>query len=42
MGRNGQSQEIANTVVWLCSERTSFITGQIVTIDGGVSALTAQ
>ena len=41
MGRKGQFQDIANTVVWLCSDRASFITGQIIAVDGGVRALTA-
>lgn len=39
MGRSGQAQEVADTVTWLCSERASFITGQIINIDGGIQAL---
>lgn len=42
LGRNGQFQEVANTVVWLCSDSASFITGHILPIDGGLKALTAQ
>ena len=42
MGRNGKFQEIADTVVWLCSDKASFITGHILPIDGGVKALAAQ
>src|SRR6184192_1542237 len=38
MGRIGQPQEIASTVVWLCSNDASFITGQIFPIDGGYTA----
>ena len=38
MGRIGQPEEIANTVVWLCSDDASFITGQILPVDGGYTA----
>ena len=35
MGRIGQPEEIAETVVFLCSEGASFITGQAIAVDGG-------
>lgn len=35
MGRIGKPEEIAETVVFLCSEGASFITGQALAIDGG-------
>ncbi|NEQ40992.1 MAG: SDR family oxidoreductase [Okeania sp. SIO3I5] len=35
IGRFGKSEEIANPVVWLCSDAASFITGHSLTIDGG-------
>lgn len=36
MKRLGQPQEIADLVFYLCSEQASFITGQIIRIDGGM------
>lgn len=36
MGRIGQPREVADTVVWLCSDKASFITGQSLAIDGGL------
>src|SRR2546429_1021461 len=38
MGRIGQPGEIAPTVLFLASEGASYITGQVVAIDGGRSA----
>jgi NAD(P)-dependent dehydrogenase (short-subunit alcohol dehydrogenase family) len=38
IGRVGQPEEIAGAVVWLCSDGASFITGQILPIDGGYTA----
>jgi len=36
IGRVGQPQEVADVVVWLCSDEASFVTAQNFTIDGGV------
>ncbi len=36
MGRLAQPEEIADAVVYLCSERASFITGHDLVVDGGV------
>ena len=41
MGRSGQVREIADTVVWLCSDRASFLTGQVIRVDGGLQARTS-
>lgn len=35
MGRIGQPEEIAGAVVWLCSDASSFVTGQAIAVDGG-------
>jgi NAD(P)-dependent dehydrogenase (short-subunit alcohol dehydrogenase family) len=38
MGRLGTLEEIAEVVVWLCSDASSFITGHAMAVDGGVVA----
>ncbi|CCA90302.1 SDR family NAD(P)-dependent oxidoreductase [Novosphingobium sp. PP1Y] len=38
MGRFGKPEEIAEAVVWLCSEAASFVTGHPMVIDGGAIA----
>jgi NAD(P)-dependent dehydrogenase (short-subunit alcohol dehydrogenase family) len=35
MQRIGHTEEIAQAVVWLCSNQASFITGTVLAIDGG-------
>ncbi|MBM3225076.1 MAG: SDR family oxidoreductase [Candidatus Tectomicrobia bacterium] len=38
MGRLGTPEEVAEAVVWLCSDAASFITGHTMTVDGGMVA----
>jgi NAD(P)-dependent dehydrogenase (short-subunit alcohol dehydrogenase family) len=38
MGRTGKPEEIAEAVVWLCSEAASFVTGHALSVDGGYVA----
>ncbi|AEG50557.1 3-oxoacyl-(acyl-carrier-protein) reductase [Sphingobium chlorophenolicum L-1] len=38
MGRVAQPEEMAGTVVWLASQASSFVTGSIISVDGGVIA----
>jgi NAD(P)-dependent dehydrogenase (short-subunit alcohol dehydrogenase family) len=35
LGRLGRTEEVANAAVWLCSDDASFITGTVLSIDGG-------
>ncbi len=39
IGRMGQPEEIANAVVWLCSEAASFAIGHALVIDGGQTVM---
>jgi NAD(P)-dependent dehydrogenase (short-subunit alcohol dehydrogenase family) len=38
IGRFGRTSEIAEAVVWMCSDRASFMTGQSLVLDGGFLA----
>lgn len=36
LGRTGKAEEIAETVAFLASDRASYITGQVILVDGGM------
>jgi NAD(P)-dependent dehydrogenase (short-subunit alcohol dehydrogenase family) len=38
MRRTGSVSEVAQTVLWLCSGQSSFITGAVIPVDGGQAA----
>ncbi|AYM14305.1 2,5-dichloro-2,5-cyclohexadiene-1,4-diol dehydrogenase [Agrobacterium fabacearum S56] len=37
IGRTGRPEEVAEAVLWLCSDASSFVLGQILMVDGGYS-----
>ena len=40
MGRFGRPEELIGAVLWLASDSASFVTGSIVSVDGGFTAMT--
>jgi NAD(P)-dependent dehydrogenase (short-subunit alcohol dehydrogenase family) len=38
IGTVGQPDDVANAVVWLCSDEAKFVTGATLNVDGGSTA----
>ena len=38
LGRLGTAQEVANTILFLASDESSFMTGSSLVVDGGLTA----
>ena len=38
IGRFGKPMEVAEAVLWLCSSKSSFMTGHYIVLDGGMLA----
>jgi NAD(P)-dependent dehydrogenase (short-subunit alcohol dehydrogenase family) len=38
MRRFGEPQEIADAILWLCSDGAGYVTGQAINVDGGLTA----
>jgi NAD(P)-dependent dehydrogenase (short-subunit alcohol dehydrogenase family) len=39
LGRSAQPEEMAEAVIWLCSDASSYVTGHIMAVDGGMSVI---
>ena len=38
MGRFGRTEEVVGAAIYLCSDAASFVTGEILVVDGGFLA----
>jgi NAD(P)-dependent dehydrogenase (short-subunit alcohol dehydrogenase family) len=37
LGRRAEPEEIGEAVAWLCSSAAAYVTGEVITVDGGVT-----
>ena len=37
LGRSGRAEEVAAAIAFLCTEESSYVTGQLLVVDGGNS-----
>ena len=42
MKRHGEADELAGPALFLCSEASSFVNGQTITVDGGMARIPNQ
>ncbi len=42
LGRMGTAQDVAQVAAFLCSPQSAFVTGQMITVDGGASLLSQE
>jgi NAD(P)-dependent dehydrogenase (short-subunit alcohol dehydrogenase family) len=38
LGRIGRPEEVADAILWLCSDQASYVTGHSLIVDGGLTA----